>query len=146
VYRRTKLLAAVVVVLGLGACEPPAPKRFFEHVPQLARLRLRVPGDVVTTYIALDRWLIASATGYAILDPAPPAAVASPDALRHALEVEQRVSIDIETRESLSDGFAATLVVHAAADQRVTIYVRQLGNQWVRCVGSTALCKSLKRG
>jgi len=118
-----------------------------QHEPTLAALRFRAPANLVASYdVAFDRWVVATSAGYAVVDSAPRTGIAGPDALRHTLEVEQRTKIDLDARESLSDGFATTLVVHAASPQRVTIVVRELGGQWVRCAGDAALCKSLKRG
>ena len=140
----SRLISAVV---WLVACVPDAPARFVQHPPALATLRLRAPENLVASYeVAFDRWIVATAAAYAILEVAPRAGIAGPDALRHAIEVEQRTPVTLETRESLSDGFATTLVVHAGSSQRVMIVVRELGSQWVRCVGDAALCKSLKRG
>ena len=134
-------IRSVLALAALSACVPDAPERFVQHPPTLAALRLRLPVGAHASYdVALDRWIVATPTAYAIADAAPTAAVASPDALAHMLGVK------VVARESLSDGFTATLVEHAAASQRVTIVVRQLGNQWLRCVGDVALCKSLKRG
>ncbi len=140
---RTSVLALILA----AACEGKPPERFVQHAPVLAALRLRVPVDAVTAYeVVLDRWYIATPSDLAIVDVPPAAALASPDALRHVLEVERRTTASIESRESLSDGYATTIVVHAAASERVTVVVRQLGNRWVRCIGPLQLCKSLKRG
>lgn len=141
-----KRISAIFVLVSHGACVPDAPERFFEHPPALAALRFRAPENLAASYnVALDQWIVATGTGYAVVDVAPRAMIAGPDALRHSLEVEQRTRVELERRESLSDGFATTLLVHAASSQRVTFVVRELGSQWVRCVGDTALCKSLKR-
>jgi hypothetical protein len=130
-----------LAVIALTACVPDAPARYVQHAPTLAALRLRLPVGAHATYdVVVDRWVVATPTAYAITDAAPPAGVASPDALAHV------IGMRVVARESLSDGFMATLVEHAAAPQRVTIVVRQLGNQWLRCVGDVDLCKSLKRG
>ncbi len=134
-------IRSAVAFVALWACVPDAPERYVQHPPTLAALRLRLPAGAVATYdVPLDRWIVATATAYAIADAAPSAAVASPDALAHMLGTK------VVARESLSDGFTATLVEHAAASQRVTVVVRQLGNQWLRCIGDVSLCKSLKRG
>ena len=139
--------ATLALLVALAACEPPAPIRFVQHAPTLATLRLRTPSDAHATYdVVLDRWVVASSRAFAILDPAPPAITASPDALRHAIEIEQHASAEITLRESLSDGFAATLLLHAASVQRVTVVVREIGSRWIRCVGDLELCKSLKHG
>lgn len=148
---RSSALALSLCVTSL-ACVPTAPERTIAHPPTLATLRLRLPAGAIATYsVVIDEWLIASSTDRAILSAAPAGSIASPDAFRHAFEVEHRgVKVDIEARESLSDGFSITLVEHAASDRsawpRTTYVVRELGNQWVQCVGSAALCKSLKRG
>jgi hypothetical protein len=135
------------LTLALVACVPDAPERFVQHPPALAGLRLRAPDTFVASYeVAFDRWVVATSVGHALIDVAPRAGTAGPDALRHVLEVEGRTPVALETRESLSDGFATTLVVHAASPQRVTIVVRELGSMWLRCVGDATLCKSLKRG
>jgi hypothetical protein len=134
-------IRSVTALAALAACVPDAPERYVQHAPTLAALRLRLPAGAHASYdVALDRWIVATPDAYAIADAAPPAAVASPDALAHMSRAK------VVARESLSDGFTATLSEHAAASQRVTIVVRQLGNQWLRCVGDVSLCKSLKRG
>lgn len=143
-FARTNVLA-IGLALGVG-CEGKPPKRFVQHPPALAALRLRGPVDAVFAYdVVLDRWSVSTPRELAIVDVAPAAAVASPDALRHVVEVERHARAVIESRESLSDGFATTIAVGAAPSERVTVVVRQLGNQWVRCVGALWLCKSLKR-
>lgn len=132
--------SALVLALS-AACVPDAPERFVQHPPTLATLRLRIPSGSVATYdVVADRWLVGGAGAYAIVDVVPRAGIAGPDALAHQL------GMHVVARESLSDGFAATLTEHAAAERRVTIVVRELGSRWVRCVGDVALCKSLKRG
>ena len=136
-------LALVAIGTCAVACVPDAPERFVQHAPTLAglRLRLRSGASVVAAYdVNLDRWLVASGGVHSIIDAAPRAGVAGPDALAH------HVGMQVVARESLSDGFTATLVEHAAAERRVTIVVRELGSLWLRCVGDVALCKSLKRG
>jgi hypothetical protein len=149
VCARTRIAA---LALSVVACVPSAPERFVTHPPALAQLRLRLPSGATAAYdVVLDRWVVATAIAHASLAIAPPGSVASPDAFRHAREVELRgAKVEIHSRESLSDGFATTLVEHAAADQPApahsTYVVRQLGNQWVQCVGAVSLCKSLKRG
>lgn len=136
---------SVALVTLLGACEPPAPVHYVRHPPTLVALRLRGSADVVTSYDAvLDRWIVASAAAFAIVDPAPPPIVASPDALRYFVEREQRAAVEITARASLSDGYSATLTVHGAAVQRVIVVVRELGNRWLRCIGDLALCQSLQ--
>lgn len=137
---------AIGLALAL-ACEGRPPRRFVQHAPTLAALRLRVPMDAVMAYdVVLDRWFVSTPRELAVLDVPPTAAVASPDALRHVVEVERHATAVVESRESLSDGFATTIVVSAAPPERVSVVVRQLGNQWVRCVGAPRLCKALKRG
>lgn len=142
-FARTSVFALALAV----GCEGRPPKRFVQHAPALAALRLRIPADAAIAYdLVLDRWFVCTPRELAILDVAPAGAVASPDALRHVIEVERRTTAVVETRESLSDGFATTIAVGAGAPVRVTVIVRQLGNQWVRCVSAPLLCKSLKRG
>jgi hypothetical protein len=142
-FARTSVLT---IVVGLGACEGRPPERYVQHAPALAALHLRVPYDAVIAYnVVLDHWLFATPHELAIIDVAPAAAIASPDALRHVLEVERRVTAAVESRESLSDGYATTISVHAAPSERVMIVVRQLGNRWLRCAGAPRLCKGLRR-
>ena len=146
---RTSVLAIgfALGIITLSGCEGRPPKRYVQHAPALAALRLRVPESTISAYdVVLDRWLIATPHDFAILDVPPVAAVASPDALRHVLEVERRTTAAVESRESLSDGYATTIIVHGAPSERVSLVVRQLANQWVRCAGALRLCKALKRG
>jgi hypothetical protein len=144
VFARTSVLA---IGIAFAACEGRPPKRYVQHAPTLAALRLRVPDGACTAYdVVLDRWLVATARDVAIIDVPPAGAVASPDALRHVLEVERRTTATVESRETLSDGFATTILVHAAPAERVTLVVRQLGNKWVRCAGAPVLCRSIRRG
>jgi hypothetical protein len=66
---------------------------------------------------------------------APASAVASPEALRHYLETTYWPGdhVEIDSRRSLSDGFAVTF---ARGRSRETHVVRQIGNQWFRCTAS----------
>lgn len=137
---------SALVALALAACEGKPPRRDVTIEPVLDELRLRVPDGVVTTYdVSTDRWWLVSATDRAMLERAPLASIASPEALRRDLSAThwpRGTSITIASRESLSDGFTATFAVSGA---RETIVVRELGSRWLRCFGSVVLCKSVKR-
>jgi len=146
------IIRATALVVLLTACVGSPPTHYVTFTGALANLRLRLPPNGTAGYFGpIDRWFVAVGSESAVLSPAAPNAVASPDAFKHAREVELRTArFEITARESLSDGFSTTLVEHAGAERSAseptTFVVRQLGNVWVQCVGAVSLCKSLKRG
>jgi hypothetical protein len=74
---------------------------------------------------------------------APASAVASPEALRHHLEVTYWPGdhVEIASRRSLSDGFAVTFVRGTSFETHV---VRQIGNDWFRCTAAPVADDSMR--
>lgn len=77
---------------------------------------------------------------------APPRAVASPEALRQYIASTfwpPGTHAEIESRQSLPDGFAATFIVRTddASHRRTreTHVLRQVGGTWTRCTAKPVL-------
>lgn len=86
-----------------------------------------------------------------IVERAPKRAVASPEALRHYLETAvwpAGTTSELESRKSLSDGFATTFVVRYPSAQpqaiRETHVVRQLGSEWFHCTAAPVLDDAMR--
>lgn len=146
---------------------PPA-KVFEKH--KIDGVRMKVPEGWKAEYDAGDdKWRFTSPPipdgrmlGV-ILERTPPESTAAPEALRHYLETklwDKGTTAEIEKREALSDGFAATLLVKSVVDPdhptREVYVIKELGSEWFRCFANwvdsdatrdqvLALCKSIKR-
>jgi glucose/arabinose dehydrogenase len=177
--RSTTLAALALAACGKGDAgtksEPapvPAEPRPAPQQPQrpqtIDKLEMAVPDGWTAKYAAeADKWLFETPplpdgrTANARIERAAPGAVASPDAYlaQRLRSWDAGTKADIESRRSVKDGFAMTVVVRAAVDpdrpKRETYVVRQLGNVWYQCLSEwipddtirdqlLALCKSLK--
>ncbi len=166
-------LALVLVLAGCGTHDT-APKRDeakpapTEPVRKLDTLHMTVPDGWTSTYDAAgDLWLLTTTpiadgrTANARIERADPSAVASPDAYLHKRRGlwDAGTTAEIETRESVKDGFAMTVVVKPAVDpdhpKRETYVVRELGSAWYQCISEwvpdeamrgqlLSLCKSIR--
>lgn len=113
---RTAELA--LLVAALAACVPDADT---SRAADIVRVPALLP-DGRVTLIAFTR--------------APAQAVASPEALRQYLSTTYwppHTRAEIESRKSLSDGFAATFVRPGVRETHV---IRQIGGAWFRCTAS----------
>jgi hypothetical protein len=130
-------------------------------------LRMTLPAGWTSTYDAeRDTWLFTTPpiadgrTASARIERADPSAVASPDAYLHKRLAlwDKGTTASIESRQSVKDGFAMTVVVKPAIDpdhpKREAYVVRELGSVWYQCLSEwipddatreqlLALCKSL---
>ncbi len=110
--------AELAVAALLAACVPDADTT---RAADIVRVPTLFP-DGRVTLIAFTR--------------APPPAVASPEALRQYLSTtywQPHTTAVIESRKSLSDGFAATFVRQGVRETHV---IRQIGGAWFRCTAS----------
>jgi hypothetical protein len=108
----------VLLAIALAACVPDADTR---RAADVVRVPALLP-DGRVTLIAFTR--------------APAPAVASPEALRQYLATTYwppKTTAEIESRKSLSDGFAATFVRQGVRETHV---IRQIGGGWFRCTAS----------
>ena len=125
----------------LAACGQPqdAPRQHATHTLD----KLTGAAGWTADYDATgDRWSFVSATGTVHVERAPAGAVASPDAFVHAV-----TKGTIETRQSINDGFALTVL--GPSGDRQAHAVRHVGTEWLRCAGDVlpdvvAVCASLK--
>jgi hypothetical protein len=120
------LWLAVAGVLGaLPGCVPDADTR---RLADAVRIPTLLP-DGRVTLMSFSR--------------APASAVASPEALRHHLETTfwPGDHVKIESRRSLSDGFAVTF---ARGTSHETHVVRQIGNAWFRCTAAPVADDSMR--
>lgn len=107
-----------LALVALLACVPDADT---SRAADIVRVPALLP-DGRVTLIAFTR--------------APAPAVASPEALRQYLATtywQPKTTAAIESRQSLSDGFAVTFVRDGVRETHV---IRQIGNAWFRCTGS----------
>lgn len=167
----------IALAIALVACgkqtEPPSKTKpieapVVEQKPhKLDTLKMVLPAGWTSTYDAeWDTWLFTTPpipdgrTASARIERADPSAVASPDAYLHKRLAlwDKGTTATIESRASVKDGFAMTVVVTPAVDpdhpKRETYVVRELGSVWYQCMSEwipdeatrdqlLALCTSL---
>ncbi len=169
------MMRRLALALALAGCSThdATPKReqakpVAKPAHKLDTLHMAVPEGWTSTYdAATEMWLFTTPpiadgrTATARIERADPSAVASPDAYLHKRlgMWDPGTTAEIETRESVKDGFAMTVVVKPAVDpdhpKRETYVVRELGSAWYQCVSEwvpdeamraqlLSLCRSIK--
>ena len=101
-------IALTFIVLGLVACEPPAPKhkpeKFVAH-KHVADLTMTLPAGFEAHYNAItDSWRFASPDTTVVFERTPEASTAGPDAFRQYLGIKA----ELVKRQGINDGFIAT--------------------------------------
>jgi hypothetical protein len=165
-------VAFAIASVACGTSEQAPPKKTkaaaVEQKPhKLDTMRMTLPAGWTSAYDAEgDTWLFTTPplpngrTANARIERADPSAVASPDAYLHKRVAlwDKGTTASIESRQSVKDGFAMTVVVKPAVDpdhpKRETYVVRELGSVWYQCLSEwipdeatreqlLSLCKSL---
>lgn len=156
---RTSFLVLLLVACGETKTEKAPAKSVVEH-KKVDNIAMVLPDGWTSSYSPdADKWTFGVGdVTHVVFERTPVASAASPEALRQWLRFnvwDKGAEAEIESRETINDGFAATFVVRPG-ERRETYVIKQIYNDdWFRCVSSIvdatlrehalALCKSLKR-